>query len=172
MNKVYLYNLPANNIQFSLYGKGGNEVIYQFRNGNITLNQAAYFMTGDPYFQMVLEDSQLFKDGTVSFDKETAKLVAEEKEIKRAREVAQKAAELAAKETAAEESAPDVDEDYSAAEDDVVIVSDVKSVAQAVNYVQENFGEVARTAAQARSIAAKHGVSFPNLKVSTKTSKE
>lgn len=158
MNKVYLYNLPANNIQFSLYGKGGNEVIYHFRNGNITLNQAAYFMTSDPYFQMVLEDSQLFKDGTITYDKDTARLVATE--------TAAKKVEEAAKAVSAEE------EDYATEDGLATIVPEVKSVAQAVNYVQENFGEVARTAAQARSIAAQHGVSFPNLKVSTKASKE
>lgn len=169
MNRVYLYNLPANNIQFSLYGKGGNEVIYHFRNGNITLNQAAYFMTNDPYFQMVLEDSQLFKDGTISYDKETAKLVAADNEAKRA---AQKAAEIAAKAAAVEDDFSDADDGSAAAEEGITMVSDVKSVAQAVNYVQENFGEVARTAAQARSIAAKYGISFPNLKVSTKTIKE
>ncbi len=168
MNKVYLYNLPANNIQFSLYGKGGNEVIYKFGNGSITHNQAAYYMTSDPYFQMVLEDSELFRNGTISYDKTTAKLVAEENAAKR--EMLRKAdAESSANES---NDSVDVDDEYATQDTDVTVVADVKSVAQAVNYVQANFGEVARTAAQARSIAAKHGVSFPNLKVSTKTSKE
>ncbi len=162
MNRVYLYNLPANNIQFSLYGKGGNEVIYKFTNGNITLNQPAYFMTSDPYFQMVLEDSQLFKDGSISFDKETAKSVAAEKAIQKAKENARKA----------EEALAAIEKDDTSEAEELTIIADIKSVTQAINYVQEHFGEVARTAAQARSIAEKNGVSFPNLKVSTKVSKD
>lgn len=162
MNRVYLYNLPANNIQFSLYGKGGNEVVYKFTNGNITLNQPAYFMTSDPYFQMVLEDSQLFKDGSISFDKETAKNVATEKAVQKAKENARKA----------EEALATIEKDDTNEAEELTTVADVKSVTQAINYVQEHFGEVARTAAQARSIAEKNGVSFPNLKVSTKVSKD
>lgn len=144
MNKTYLYNLPANNIQFSLYGKGGNEVVYTFKNGSITLNQPAYFMTSDPYFQLVLEGSNLFKEGTVSYDKETAKLVA--------------AAQANNDEVESNSASSFVDES------NLTPVGEVKSVTQAINYVLEQYEEVARTGAQACSIAAKHGVYFPNLK--------
>lgn len=41
----------------------------------------------------------------------------------------------------------------------------IKTVTQAVDYVAETWGEVVKTAKQAKEYAQKHGVDFPNLKV-------
>lgn len=41
----------------------------------------------------------------------------------------------------------------------------IKTVTQAVDYVAETWGEVVKTAKQAKENAQKHGVDFPNLKV-------
>lgn len=44
-------------------------------------------------------------------------------------------------------------------------VDHIKTVTQAVDYVAETWGEVVKTAKQAKDYAQKHGVDFPNLKV-------
>ena len=44
-------------------------------------------------------------------------------------------------------------------------VDHIKTVTQAVDYVAETWGEVVKTAKQAKEYAQKHGVDFPNLKV-------
>ena len=41
----------------------------------------------------------------------------------------------------------------------------IKTVTQAVDYVAETWGDVVKTAKQAKEYAQKHGVDFPNLKV-------
>ena len=160
MNRVYELNLPLNSAQFTLYGPGGNGMVYNFTNGDVTHKVSAYYMTDDPYKQQLLESSEIFAQGKVKFDKQTARMVAAEEEQKRA-EAAQ--AEAQTEDTAEEEPAPT--ETSVTPNNDVEIVAEVKSVTQAIQYVQEHYGIVARTATQAKKAAAEHNVMFPNLRV-------
>ncbi len=61
-----------------------------------------------------------------------------------------------------------IDEEGAPAEEKKVEytnVDSIKTVTQAVDYVAETWGEVVKTAKQAKEYAQKHGVDFPNLKV-------
>lgn len=146
MNRVYLLDMPLNGAEFTLYGKGGNGVVYTFKGGNVTIKQPAYFMTSDKYYQQLLEESDIFAQGKVKFDPMTAKAVAEE--MKR------KAEEVVVN-----------DGDSDSHGNNVEVVEGITSVTEAINYCAEKFGEVAKTAKQAKTIANAHGVDFPNLKI-------
>lgn len=146
MNKVYLLNQPLNASTFTVYTLGGNGVCYRFTGGNVNTKTPATFMTDNEYFQSVLEESEQFKCGLVKFDKNTAQAVAKAK-----------ADELAKMQEEAEALEAQVEEGNES-------VESVTSVTEAINYVAEKWGEVAKTAKQAKEIALAHGVEFPNLK--------
>lgn len=143
MTKTYILNRKMNASTFTVYTEGGNGVCYQFKGGNVNTNTLPFFVTDNEYYQYVLEHSDMFKTGTVSYDANTAKKVAQN----------------AAKEVEAANA-----NNSAKTEQEQIVVSSIKSVTQAVNYVSENFGVVVRTAEQAKNEAAKHGVVFPNLK--------
>lgn len=143
MTKTYILNRKMNASTFTVYTEGGNGVCYQFKGGNVNTNTLPFFVTDNEYYQYVLEHSEMFKTGTVSYDANTAKKVAQN----------------AAKEVEAANA-----NNSAKTEQEQIVVSTIKSVTQAVNYVSENFGVVVRTAEQAKNEAAKHGVVFPNLK--------
>lgn len=143
MTKTYILNRKMNASTFTVYTEGGNGVCYQFKGGNVNTNTLPFFVTDNKYYQYVLEHSDMFKTGTVSYDANTAKKVAQN----------------AAKEVEAANA-----NNSAKTEQEQIVVSSIKSVTQAVNYVSENFGVVVRTAEQAKNEAAKHGVVFPNLK--------
>lgn len=85
--------------------------------------------------------------------------------------VAEKKARIA-KENAPVEEADETAEEVLEAEDGekLQVVPEVKSVTQATAYIYENFGVTVKSAVQAKNVAKKHGVVFPNLKIG-KTSK-
>lgn len=68
MTKVYLLNEPKNSAAFILYGDGGNQVSYTFENGNINANVPASCVLSNPYYQMLLEQSELFRLNIVKLD--------------------------------------------------------------------------------------------------------
>lgn len=146
MTKVYLLNQPLNASTFTIYTPGGNGVCYQFRGGNVTTKTPAWFMTDNEYYQHVLENSEQFKCGVVKYDKTTAIAVAKAK----------------AEEAEAMAKAND-DDNHN--DDQVNCVESVTTVTEAINYVAEKWGEVAKTAKQAKDIANGYGVDFPNLKI-------
>lgn len=127
--KIYKLNMRQNQASFVLTGKSGNQVRYNFTQGNAAVNYPATCTLTDLYCQQLLEQSELFKRGVVrlekTYDEEPAKV----------------------------------------AEPELVAVDSVKSVADAVEYVANTWGEVVKTARQAKEAAEKHGVAFVNLKV-------
>lgn len=129
MTKVYLLNEPKNTATFILFGEGGNQVRYTFANGNAGANVPASCVLTNPYYQELLETSQIFKTNIVKIDP-TFKDVEPKK----------KAVELTK-------------------------VEEVKSVAQAVEWCAEKFGEQVKTAKQAKELAQKNGYDFVNLKI-------
>lgn len=148
MTKTYILNRKMNASTFTVYTEGGNGVCYQFKGGNVNTNTLPFFVTDNEYYQHVLENSDMFKSGTVSYDANTARKIAEAKRL--GTETKQGQAEAKPADAVVEQGQ--------------ITVSGVRSVTQAVNYVSEKFGVVVRTAEQAKNEAAKHGVVFPNLK--------
>lgn len=145
MIKTYKLNARMNNAHIVLTGKSGNKVIYDFTDGNVVTNTPARIVLYSKYDQDLLEASDAFKTKTITLEK--VELTKEDEEERK------KVMEARAK-AEAEEVANDGNE---------VAVS-VTSVTEAINYVAEKWGEVAKTAKQAKEIALAHGVEFPNLK--------
>ena len=129
MTKVYVLNEPKNTATFILFGGGGNQVRYTFSNGNASAHVPASCVLTNPYYQELLETSEIFKTNIVKIDP-TFKYV-------------------------------------EPAEKKVVLtkVEEVKSVAQAVEWCAEKFGEQVKTAKQAKELAQKNGYDFVNLKI-------
>lgn len=127
--KIYKLMQRKNQVSFTLIGKGGNMVRFNFTQGNAAVGTPAKLVLTEKYYQMLLEDSDLFKRGVVKIDR----VVKEEKKVE------EKPAET-------------------------IKVEEVKTAADAIEYVANNFGEVAKTKAEAKRMAEGHGVEFPNLK--------
>ena len=129
--KIYKLMQRRNQVSFTLIGKSGNQVRFNFTQGNAAVGQPARLILTQEYYQQMLEDSDLFKRGLIKVerveeDKKSAKKIEEKKEMKK--------------------------------------VDEVKTAADAIEYVANEFGEVAKTKAEAKRIAADKGVEFPNLK--------
>lgn len=142
MTKVYLLNQRRNNSSFTLVGKGGNTVFYNFKGGNVINNTLAQFVTDNEYYQHLLEESDMFKKGVVKLDPKCAREMARIK-------AEQEAEAMRLKASMQQEP-------------------DIKTVTEAINYVADHFNEKAATARVALAIAEKNGVTFPNLKVGKK----
>lgn len=127
--KTYKLQMRQNQASFVLQGKSGNQVRYNFTQGNAATNYPATLTLNDEYCQQLLEDSELFKRGVVRIEK----VWADEAPVKN--------------------------------EPKLTAVEGVKTVADAVEYVANTWGEVVKTARQAKEAAEKHGVEFVNLKV-------
>lgn len=132
--KIYKLNMRQNQASFVLQGKSGNQVRYNFTQGNAAVSYPAKLTLHDEYCQQLLESSELFKRGVVQLEK------VEEDEKSAAKVVVEKTPKME-------------------------VVESVKTVAEAVEYVANEWGEVVKTARQAKEAAEKHGVAFPNLRV-------
>ena len=124
-------------------GETGNEVIYEFTNGNPTNSTPAKCLLRGKYEQDLLEKSDYFINGLVKLEK-----VTETEDEKTQREKAE-AERVAAYEALEKEEG-------------------IKTVTEAIAYVAEHFGEKTTTARQAKEVAERNGVTFPNLKLGKK----
>lgn len=134
--KTYRMNLKRTYARIIIKGESGNEVVYEFNNGNPAASIPAKCIIKGEYEQELLENSEYMKKRIVALER-----VDETEEEKSAREE-----ELRRK--ASLEKEPNI-----------------KTVTEAINYVAEHFDAKATTARQALSIAEKNGVTFPNLKL-------
>ena len=137
--KLYRFNPRRTYARVILKGESGNEVIYEFVNGNPIASIPARCLLRGQYEQELLEKSDLVKNKIVSLEK-----------------VTESEDEVAAREKAEAER--------KAKEDKMEKVDDVVSVMDAINYVAEHFDEKAKNAREAKDIAYKNGVLFPNLR--------
>lgn len=85
MIKTYKARVNNNNISYMLNGKNGNQMRYQFTNGNVVTNKYPTLTLRNRYCQELLESSLLFKNNTIvleheeeEYEGEKAKLKAEE----------------------------------------------------------------------------------------------
>lgn len=65
MIKTYKYNAMKNNVSHILVGEGGNTMRYNFTRGNIITKKHPELTLRSQYAQELLEESELFKRGTV-----------------------------------------------------------------------------------------------------------
>ena len=70
MIKTYKARVNRNNVSYLLYGKQGNEVRYNFTNGNVVTNKYPSLTLRGRYYQELLEDSLLFRGETIIIDHE------------------------------------------------------------------------------------------------------
>lgn len=128
--KIYKLMQRRNQVSFTLIGKTGNPVRFNFTQGNAAVGTPAKLMLTEPYYQQLLEESELFKRGLIKVER--------------------------------------VDKDGAAPKAQPAVkmkqVAEVKTAADAIEYVANEFGEVAKTKAEAKRIAEGHGVEFPGLK--------
>jgi hypothetical protein len=129
--KVYKLNQPKNTATFQLTTNHGRMTVgYEFKGGNQTTKVPATCTLKSEFYQQILENSAIFKNGIVKIDR-----VLEEKKADPKKE---------AKTTLA--------------------VEEITSPDQAIEYVFNHWGTVVKTGKQAATIAAKKGVTFPNMK--------
>lgn len=65
MIKIYRLKQVRNNVSHVLVGAGGNKVRYEFTGGNVIAGTCPEISLKGKYYQDLLEDSELFKSGTV-----------------------------------------------------------------------------------------------------------
>ena len=129
--KVYKLNQPKNTATFQLTTNHGRMTVgYEFKGGNQTTKVPATCTLKSEFYQQILENSAIFKNGIVKIDR-----VLEEKKADPKKD---------AKTTLA--------------------VEEITSPDQAIEYVFNHWGTVVKTGKQAATIAAKKGVTFPNMK--------
>lgn len=139
MKKVYRLNQQKNSATFVLNGKSGNPCYYSFQHGNVLTNVKARLTLSNKYYQDLLESSDMFKNKVVTLER-----IIEEKGDK-------KVTTTKVANTSTEPTYKDVE--------------DVKTVAQAVDFIANTFGAQVKTAKQAQDFAHTRGYNFPNLKV-------
>lgn len=127
--KIYKLMQRKNQVSFTLIGKSGNMVRFNFTQGNAAVNQPARLVLTNDYYQQLLEDCDLFKIGVIKIER------------------------IEGDSNTEKEAAVKMEK-----------VEEVKTAADAIEYVANNFGEAAKTKNEAKKIAALNGVEFPNLK--------
>lgn len=65
MIKIYRLKQVRNNVSHVLVGAGGNKVRYEFTGGNVIAGTCPEISLKGKYYQDLLEQSELFKSGTV-----------------------------------------------------------------------------------------------------------
>lgn len=129
--KVYKLNQPKNTATFQLTTNHGRMTVgYEFKGGNQTTKVPATCTLKNEFYQQILENSAIFKNGIVKIDR-----ILEEKKA-----------------------------DSKKEEKTTLAVEEITSPDQAIEYVFNHWGTVVKTGKQAATIAAKKGVTFPNMK--------
>lgn len=142
MIKTYRLRTNMNNVSHVLLGKNGNSVRYNFTNGNVATSKNPTLTLRTKYAQDLLEESDLFKNGSVILDQV----------VKEASDEVQSTT----KSSKTEESTTET----NVAE---IVVEDVKTVADAVDYIAENYGKKVTGSKGVIAFANKNNLSFPNM---------
>ena len=139
MKKVYRLNQQKNSATFVLQGKSGNQCFYSFQHGNVLTNVRARLTLSNKYYQDLLEASQMFKDKVIVLERVIEDEVTDKKPAEKKPT------------TTTTTTYKDVEE--------------VKTVAQAVDFVANTWGAQVKTAKAAQDFAHTRGYNFPHLKV-------
>lgn len=141
MIKTYRLRTNMNNVSHVLMGQGGNSVRYNFTNGNVATSKQPTLTLRNKYHQDLLESSDLFRNKEVVLDQVIKEPSDELRE--------------ATPETTQEVSVPQTDAE--------IVVTDVNTVSDAVEYIASNYGKKVTGAKGVIAFANRNNLSFPNM---------
>ena len=88
MIKTYKARVNNNNISYLLLGKHGNQMRYNFTNGNVVTNKYPSITLRNRYAQDLLESSLLFANNTIVLDHEEEEYPGEKAKLEEEKEAA------------------------------------------------------------------------------------
>lgn len=145
MIKTYRARVNRNNVSYLLYGKQGNEVRFNFTNGNVVTNKYPSLTLKGRYYQELLEDSTLFQTHVVIMEREQEEYPGEK-------------AEREAETTNAEERT-----EASPKQVQIEKVPGIRTSDEVIAYVNERYGKECKTLATAMKHTSKDGLVFPDF---------
>ncbi len=145
MIKTYKARVHRNNVSYLLYGKQGNEVRFNFTDGNININKYPTLTLRGRYFQELLEDSLLFKGETVVIEHEQEEFPGEKAERENETNSVSVPAPTTPKQPKTEE------------------VRDIYTSDEVIAYINDRFDKECKTLATAMKHASKAGLIFPDF---------
>lgn len=154
MIKTYKARVNRNNVSYLLYGKQGNEVRYNFTNGNVVTNKYPSLTLRGRYYQELLEDSLLFRGETIIIDHEQEEYAGEKAALE-----AEKNGSSNIKETSSTEETIETSTKQIKTEE----VRGIRTSAEVIAYVNERYDKECKTLATAMKHAAKDGLVFPDF---------
>lgn len=149
MIKTYKARVNNNNISYLLLGKHGNQMRYNFTNGNVVTNKYPSITLRNRYAQDLLESSLLFANNTIVLDHEEEEYPGEKTKL----EEEKKAALEPNNESAKKVTQPPTNEE----------VRDIRTADEVINYVNNRFDKECKTLATAMKHASKAGLIFPDF---------
>ncbi len=154
MIKTYRARVNRNNVSYLLYGKQGNEVRFNFTNGNVVTNKYPSLTLKGRYYQELLEDSTLFQTHVVIMEREQEEYPGEKAE----REAETTGVSGEAETTNAEERT-----EASPKQVQIEKVPGIRTSDEVIAYVNERYGKECKTLATAMKHASKDGLVFPDF---------
>ncbi len=154
MIKTYKARVNRNNVSYLLYGKQGNEVRYNFTNGNVVTNKYPSLTLRGRYYQELLEDSLLFRGETIIIDHEQEEYAGEKAALE-----AEKNGSSNIKETSSTEEITETSTKQIKTEE----VRGIRTSAEVIAYVNERYDKECKTLATAMKHASKDGLVFPDF---------
>ncbi len=148
MIKTYKARVNCNNVSYLLYGKQGNQVRFNFTNGNVVTNKYPSLTLRGRYYQELLEDSEMFKAQTVILERKQEEYPGEEAEL-----------EAEKNDTTAAASTGQTTQKTVQTE----VVKGLKTSDEIIAYVNERYGKECKTLATAMKHASKDGLVFPDF---------
>lgn len=149
MIKTYKARVNNNNISYLLLGKHGNQMRYNFTNGNVVTNKYPSITLSNRYAQDLLESSLLFANNTIVLDHEEEEYPGEKAKLEEEKKAALK---------------PEGDESSKkpAKKAQKEEVSGIRTAEEVINYVNSRFDKDCRTLETAMKHADKAGLVFPD----------
>lgn len=158
MIKTYKARVNRNNVSYLLYGKQGNEVRYNFTNGNVVTNKYPSLTLRGRYYQELLEDSLLFRGETIIIDHEQEEYTGEKAALE-----AEKNGSNNSKETSSTEDITEKTTEASTKQVKTEEVRGIRTSAEVIAYVNERYDKECKTLATAMKHASKDGLVFPDF---------
>ena len=135
MIKIYILKQVRNNVSHVLVGAGGNKVRYEFTGGNVIAGTCPEISLKGKYYQDLLEQSELFKSGTV----------------------------VLVREIKTSDDKDPVPTTKPTPEKNLESVDSVTTPDELLVYVNTNYSKNFTSPAKALAFAAKEGIVFPKL---------
>ena len=137
--KVYIWTKKQNNASIILQDKGVR-IRYDFANGSVIQQIPATFITENEYYQRILEESELYQNGTIRI-RQIIPLLSQEERIQKEKDM------------------------LESQKKSMTPVSGIKSAKSAMDWVANQLEEKATSGLKAVEIAKKHGYYFPDFQL-------